>query len=220
MLGNKTLGENAYINIKNLILNGTYEPGKRLQYDEVAKELGISNTPLKEAFLKLEREGFVEVIARKGTYVRKLTKADVIEAYQIREVLEGLSARLATQRATPEAIRRLKNNLKRLMESIKREDAHESIRLDIEFHEEIAKIANSKKLMHIFQHYMLTNIFAISGFQNLYLNIGRKAINSHQALINAVEEKNCEKAETVMREQMRDAAEHILRCLPQDAAAG
>lgn len=96
VVGPVSLKDKAYKAIKSAILSLKFKPGDPLVESELAQQLGISKTPVRDALLELEREGFVTKILFKGTYVTEVTLRDVREVFQVRAVLEGLAARLAT----------------------------------------------------------------------------------------------------------------------------
>ena len=90
-----SLKDKAYKAIKSAILSLKLKPGDPLVESDLAQQLGISKTPVRDALLELEREGFVTKVLFKGTYVAEITLKDVREVFQVRAVLEGLAARLA-----------------------------------------------------------------------------------------------------------------------------
>ncbi len=217
---NRTLGEEAYITLKEWIISGRLSPGDRLMYDELGKQLGVSQTPLKEAFLRLEREGIVVILPRRGTFVRKLTRQDIIEFYQLREVLEGLSARLACEKATEQDVQELRNQCEILKAGIETEDAKVCLTADIEFHEKVVAIAGNSHLDNIMHTHVLTNLFAVTGRGEVYVENGRKALKQHQRVIDAIEIKDCNSAESAMREQICDGVAWILDSLEKNGNCG
>jgi DNA-binding GntR family transcriptional regulator len=106
-----SLKDRAYRAIKEAILTLSLEPGTALVESDLAAQLGISKTPVRDALQELEREGFVARVPFKGTYVTDLTAQDVSEIFQLRAVLEGLAARLATPVFTAEELAQLTQNL-------------------------------------------------------------------------------------------------------------
>jgi DNA-binding GntR family transcriptional regulator len=106
-----SLKDRAYGAIKEAILTLSLEPGTALVESDLAAQLGISKTPVRDALQELEREGFVARVPFTGTYVTDLTAKDVIEIFQLRAVLEGLAARLATPTFTAEELDQLAQNL-------------------------------------------------------------------------------------------------------------
>ena len=94
--------------LRDAILTGKLEPGERLMENQLAEKLGVSRTPIREALRMLEIENLVELTPRKGAQVLDMSKKDVIDILEVREVLEGLGTQLACQKMTPEALQELK----------------------------------------------------------------------------------------------------------------
>jgi len=210
MRRNGTLGEIAYHELKELILSGKFHPGERLYYEEIGKLLDISPSPIKEAFLLLKNEGLVEIIARKGTYVKKLSKQEIINAYEIREVLEGLSARLAARKATPENIEELEKLCQSFQQCVKNKDLSECLMADIEFHTMLMKISGNEQLEGVLTHSLYTNLFGSAGLEERYLSEGYDTIIEHNKILEAIIKGDEKKAETVMRAQIRKGCQIIL----------
>ncbi|HRI48178.1 MAG TPA: GntR family transcriptional regulator, partial [Ignavibacteriaceae bacterium] len=104
----KSLRDRISESIRDSIIEGKLEPGARLAEPEVAQQLGVSRTPLREAFLQLEAEGFLTVNPRKGAVVSELSLKDAEETYQIKVALEALAAKLATKSISEYEIKKLK----------------------------------------------------------------------------------------------------------------
>jgi len=210
---NRTLGEEVYITLKDWIITGRLKPGERLMYNELRKQLNISNTPLKEAFFRLEREGLVTIVARRGTFVRSLSNEDIINFYQIREVLEGLSARLASYKAKKEDLEELRKICDYHRQVIDKSDSFKCMSADIQFHDKIVEIAGNSHLTDIIKNHVLTNLFMVTGLDEVYLKRGLDVISRHEKLIKAIESGDGDRAEKVMRQQIRDGADWILNSI-------
>lgn len=104
----RPIREIVFERLRKAIIDGNLEPGDRLVETFIAENMGVSRTPVREAFRQLEIEGLAENIPRKGTIVKGISKEDIIEIYQIREVLEGLAFRLTCSRISEEQIVELK----------------------------------------------------------------------------------------------------------------
>ncbi|MCT4633471.1 MAG: GntR family transcriptional regulator [Firmicutes bacterium] len=151
-LGNyKPLGEIVFEYLRNLILEGELKPGERLMEINLAEQLGVSRTPVREAIRKLEKEKFVEMIPRKGAYVAELTTKDAIDVLEIRKLLEGHAAYLASQNMTSEEIEILKEILDNFDGALNKMDRQGMIDFDNSFHDEIFKSTNNEKLIEIVQ---------------------------------------------------------------------
>lgn len=212
-MSNQTLGEVVYTSLKEWIIKGKLHPGQRLMYDYLSEKLKVSQAPIKEAFLRLEKEGLVEIKPRRGTFVKRLTEKDVIEFYEIREVLEGLSARLACIRMATDDLMILKECCKELKIGMEEGDSMKCLEADIRFHDKIVEIAGNKKLMNIMRTHLLTNLFMVTDRGEVYLKKSAKVLKNHQVLIEAFASKQCNKAERLMAVQLRMGKNWILKSL-------
>lgn len=104
------------------IVNGAIESGTQLVEADLQRYFGISRTPLREAFLELERQGFVESFPRRGTFVKKIEPRDVEEVYLVRVNLEGMAGRLAHENMTPERLGVLQHELDGMQEGAQKRD--------------------------------------------------------------------------------------------------
>jgi len=207
----RTLGEDVYNELKERIVTGRIPPGERLMYETLTVELGISKSPLKEAFLRLEREGLVEIVPRRGTFVRRFDTREVQELYQIREVLEGLSARLASLNATDEDIRNLEECCELLEEGLAEEDTNKCLKADLAFHNAVVGASGNEHLGKLIREHVLTNLFAIAGEGNTYVELSEGALRWHRSIIDAVKGRDPDLAEERMKEQLVVGREQILR---------
>ena len=103
----KPLSEVVSETLRQAIQDGTLKPGERLMEIPLAEELGVSRTPIREAIRKLELEGFVVMVPRRGTYVANISLKDITQVFEIRSALEELAAGLAAERITSEEIETL-----------------------------------------------------------------------------------------------------------------
>lgn len=135
--------------LRALIISGEFEPSFRLRADALAKRMGTSRTPIREALLVLEREGLVKNVPNRGAIVRSFDAADMVDLYEVRSALEPLSARRAAERITAEQM----EHLRRLCdeaEQIEDGDAasiERQIAINVEFHSTIAVAAESPRLV-------------------------------------------------------------------------
>jgi DNA-binding GntR family transcriptional regulator len=131
------LSERAYFRIKKMISEYRYSPGSRLNVEQLARDLGTSRTPIWEAVRRLEQEGLVRNIPNRGVFLVELTRADAIELYTVREVLEGMAARLAVQRISDKALEKMEKLLREQEKIVAEEDLVAYSKSDFEFHANI-----------------------------------------------------------------------------------
>jgi DNA-binding GntR family transcriptional regulator len=132
--------------IREAIIDGTLEPGQRLKEEELARELGISRTPIREALLMLQAEGLVDAIPNRGAMVRVHTSVDLEDLYQLRALLEGYAARRAATRITDEEIEVLRASCERFDALDSEKELREFVRENMVFHSTILDIAGSARL--------------------------------------------------------------------------
>ena len=103
----KPLREMVYEELKMQILKGAIIPGTRMMEGELAEEMGVSRTPIREAIRKLEKEGLVTIAPRRGAYASMISTEDMVEILEVRQDLEGLAAYFAADRMTKEQMEEL-----------------------------------------------------------------------------------------------------------------
>ena len=119
--------------LRQAIKEGILKPGERLMEIQLADELGVSRTPIRGAIRKLDLEGFVVMIPRRGTYVADISLKDVVQVFEIRSALEELAAGLAAERITPDELEELERILVEINEYIDRDEFDKIVDTDIRF---------------------------------------------------------------------------------------
>ena len=121
--------------LREAIVDGVLKPGERLMEIQLAEELGVSRTPVREAIRKLELEGFVVMIPRRGTYVADMSIKDINEVYEVRTALDVLAAGLAAERITEEELEQMERLLVQIGEYIEQGDMDKIVEVDSQFHD-------------------------------------------------------------------------------------
>ncbi|MDD3184612.1 MAG: GntR family transcriptional regulator [Anaerostipes sp.] len=135
--------------LRQAIITGEFAPGERLMEIALANRLGVSRTPVREAIRKLELEGLVVMIPRKGAEVAKITEKDLRDVLEVRSSLEELAAELATERLDDEFKERILSALKAFEEAIEKQDDAEIADTDMDFHDIIFEATQNKRLITI-----------------------------------------------------------------------
>ncbi len=195
----------AYTSIRAAIISLEFQPGEALQETTLARRLGASRTPVREALRRLQGEGLVDVAPSKGLIVSQVSVQDVENAYFIIEALEGLSARLAAERKESDAMARFLEVMTRF-EAATPLDLDDWIRIDSAFHDAIRHMARNPVIervrhMHLREHPDAGFIAAQSA---AHLDIGR-----------AILDGNGERAEALMRDLFQKARIDNVRLLRQ-----
>jgi len=116
--------------LREAIMNGTLHAGERLMEIQLAEEMGVSRTPVREAIRKLELEGFVVMIPRKGAYVSDISLKDINDVFEIRTALDALAAGLAAERITDDELELLERLLVEIAESVEQGDIDRAVDID------------------------------------------------------------------------------------------
>jgi DNA-binding GntR family transcriptional regulator len=145
----KLLSEDIAESIKSAIIKGKFKPGERISEGDLAESMGISRTPLREAFRKLENEGFIEIIPRKGAVVTRINPEEVYHLYEIKSTLEGLAARLAAANMKEKELEKLEKINEELKGFIDRNDLEAFYRSHRRFHEVFIKLSGNKRLIQM-----------------------------------------------------------------------
>jgi len=145
----RSVSTEVYERLKESVLDGTLPPGTRLVETHIAEQLGVSRSPVREAFLLLESDGLIVNKPNEGVLVRELSDEEIWEIYTARIVLEGYLARLAAERATAEDIERLHDALERLLDAVNRDDFPAAAKADFRLHRLIWHISGHELLYDI-----------------------------------------------------------------------
>jgi len=188
--------------IVEAILDGEFKPGDRIVESSLARRLGVSQAPVREAIRDLVLLGFLETEPYKGTSVRSFSPQELWEVYTVRAALESLSARLAATRLTEADVEILQSILDEMIEAGREHDLDKTTRLNNDFHETILKIAGNKLLHQLWQTlrfgYWTIVTARISSFDLEYL------ATRHEELLEALKTRNPEKAMHAMRRHIED----------------
>lgn len=205
----KPLREIVFENLREAILEGRLEPGQRLMEIQLADQLGVSRTPVREAIRKLELEGLVIMVPRKGAYVADVSIKDIMEVLEIRAVLEGLAASLAAERMTEEELDELELLSYQFKQCYQRDDVEGMILKDIDFHERIFNSARNQKLIQI----ALSIREQIHRFRVTYIseyNKGKDLAADHQRIVEAISERDANKAYEAATGHIENAGSNMM----------
>jgi DNA-binding GntR family transcriptional regulator len=202
-LNYENLDQKVYQEVKKLIEDRKLLPGEKIPQEKLAKELGISRTPLISALKFLEHEKLVEVKPRRGFFVRLFTIEEMISIFEIRELLEGLSARRAAKHITPKneiALRQIFSNFLEVDDII---DYPAYAKADKQFHTLISEIGSKEFLTTILQ---TLNIITLA-YQNVtsegLIREPNETIKDHLKIVDAICNHDPELAEHLMRDHLK-----------------
>ncbi len=198
--------------IRQAIIDGTFSPGERLMEIQLADEMGVSRTPVREAIRRLEMEGFVVMIPRRGTYVADISIRDIAEIYEIRISLDILAAGLAAERITDEEIEQLNRLLVEIAGHVKRGDMERIVEADTAFHDVLYTASRNKRLKNTINNLreQLTGIRGRSLSQPGRL---AKTAEEHRVLVESIAARDVERAQEAARVHIENAQQTLLKSL-------
>lgn len=206
-----TYGDRVLEYVREQILSGHYLPGQRISEVELAEALGISRSPIREAFRRLATEGLLRIAPYKGVTVATFDETTVRELFELREAVEGMAAGLAAQRADPEQL----DEMERLLEATRRSlDDREGSGYphDHDYHRLIVAMSGNKMLEQKALEINAQVVLARS-LSGSYGDRATHALEEHVALFQAIKERNAELAEQCMRRHIRLSLQHTLEIL-------
>ncbi len=211
----KPLRDIVFDAIKEAILTGRLKPGERLMEVQLAEEMGVSRTPVREAIRKLELEGLVVMVPRKGAYVSGLTLKDAAEVFEIRSSLEGLAAALAAERITDDEIKTLDEILNDIAKAREEGDAETIVKKDMEFHQNLFKASRNKRLAQIIYNLKeQIDRFRIQSLSNP--DRVKKLLSEHKAILDAIKKGDAESAERLAKAHIYESEYNVMNMLRKE----
>ena len=186
----------VFEHLRNSILNGDLKPGERLMEVQLAEQLGVSRTPVREAIRKLELEGLLIMVPRKGAYVADVSVKDILDVLEVRSVLEGLAAALAAERMTEEELEELELISYHFKRCIENGDTEGMIERDMQFHDRILNSTRNVKLIQI-AHGLQEQVqrFRVTYFSEYHKSDA--LLSEHQAVLEAIANRDASQAQQV-----------------------
>ena len=179
--------------LRNAIITGDLQPGERLMETQLAEKLGVSRTPIREAIRKLELEGLVVMVPRKGAQVAQFTEKDIQDVLEVRAALEALAAKLACKRMDDRSFLKLQLAIAEYSYAAKNKDLETMIEKDVEFHDIICNATQNDKLIQLFNNLKeQVNRYRITYLKNVEDSDTVEA--EHLAILDALKNKDEEVA--------------------------
>jgi GntR family transcriptional regulator of vanillate catabolism len=199
------LENKVYTEIKEMIINGELKPGELIIQDQMARRIGVSRTPLRRAFVELERDYLLETTAQ-GLSIRRFSGDFLISVWEVRAVLEGLACRLSVSVIDKATIEYLRTLFTTAYEQWKEHDDLEAYRkADIVFHTKLVEMGGNPILKNNFSN---THVLTIA-FSRGILRSPTETYPEHIAILDELEQKNEEKAEQLMLDHLRKTIPQI-----------
>lgn len=199
----RSMGDVAYVSLKNAIINGVLPQGQRLIETQLSLQMKVSRVPIREAMQKLEQDGLLEKTDKRGFVVKYLSKEEIDETLGIRALLESYAASLATAHIDNALIKKLEENMENYRQALEIGDTEKLSSYNTLFHEIIYKAAGSQKLYAIINNFR--DFFA--RYRRMILSCtdyARISLNDHQEMVEAMRDKDRDRVEQLVKN-------HILR---------
>lgn len=200
--------------LRDAIRKGVLAPGERLMEIQLAEELGVSRTPVREAIRKLELEGYVIMMPRRGTYVANLSIRDVNEVFEIRTSLDSLASGLAAERITDEELEQLNGYLIEIGQHIANNDMDKIVEVDTAFHDMLYTASRNERLRSIINN-LREQMTTIRGRSMSYPGRLVETMDEHRNLVEAIAAHDVERAQYAARIHLENAEHTLMRSLSE-----
>lgn len=214
----KPLRELVFESLREAILLGRLKPGERLMEIQLAEEMGVSRTPVREAIRKLELDGFVVMVPRKGAYVAGITLKDIADVFEVRAALEGMAAALAAERITDEELDQLERALVHTSE-FRSDDSINALAAlaesDTVFHDIIYQASRNQRLGQIITHLREQ----IQRFRMTSLSQPGRVkltLDEHKKIVEAISDRDVELSRMLAREHVENAEQILLNAVRKE----
>ena len=200
--------------IRQAIIGGIFTPGERLMEIQLAEEMGVSRTPVREAIRKLELEGFVVMIPRRGTYVADISIKDINEVYEIRTALDILAAGLAAERINDDELEEMQRLLVEIGTYIEKGDMEKIVEIDSAFHDVLYRASRNERLVNIINN-LREQITGLRGRSMNYPGRLVSTLDEHRAIVDSIAQRNPEKAQKAVRMHLENAERTLLKAIEE-----
>jgi len=208
----KSLEQRAYEVIKDMILSGELQPTVRLTEEKMAKTLGVSRTTVKKVFIRLKEEYLLEDAPSQGLQIRLSSMRECLEAYEVRDALEGLAGKLAARFADKTKVSRMIKEFEKLKQDGEGMDMNEFERLNYSFHMMLADSYENKSITK----FIMTQLMNTKSFHHdrqITHFYAEGSVNEHLNILHAIKNRDEVQAEQLAREHVRNVKEAFVEVL-------
>ncbi len=204
--------------LREQIINQKIKPGTRLVEDDIAKELGVSRTPVREALNALSQRGLVESRPRRGMYTIQFTKESLSEIYEIRAVLEGLAAAQATTRMPEEVIKNLKDLHQSAQKAFDMGNLERCIELDTDLHDTVISYSPNNRLIALLEG-IHDQILIFRTWESMNVSHVKVSLKEHGRIIESLVNRDADLARGRMEEHIERVRSGLVKDYPFDQIA-
>jgi DNA-binding GntR family transcriptional regulator len=215
-LSRSVLADQVKDRILEDILGGRHQPGSRIIETKIARELGTSQAPVREALRGLEALGVVEITPFRGSRVRRPSRREILEAYGVRSALEALGARLAVPRMTDADVAELADHLEAMRSAARADDGRALAEADARFHGRIVQLADNGTLEKVWR--------SLEPFSRTYLTLTipgadpQWSAELHAPILEALQRRDPDGAVAAIQRHFEEVSDNMARRWPEDQA--
>jgi len=197
--------EMAYEFLKSSVLSGHFNPGERLTEEHLAKKLGVSRTPVREALHKLESEGLIKPLETRGFIVSRDSKDEVEELFELRAILEGYALRIISERISEEDLKQLGRLIAGAEDGLRKKRMEKVFKWNTKFHDTLHGIVVDKKRLHRLLVNIRKYVLRYRRDTLQYPDGGKRAVDGHRKILLALRLRDPDLCERMMREHIQEA---------------
>jgi DNA-binding GntR family transcriptional regulator len=192
--------DNVYDALRGAILTGSLEPGSKLSVPDLARQLDVSRSPVREAVLRLTQDRLAVETPRRGVEVAQVDTDELADLYEVRAALEGVAARLATERADPALVPALTKTVKAHSAAVRAGDVTMHVELDMAFHQTLRNASGNAHVIRMLDE--IQTLIRLAMNTTTVTGGPAKALKDHQAILRAVRSGDATAAEQAAREHI------------------
>jgi DNA-binding GntR family transcriptional regulator len=205
--------EKVYDYLKSSILSGRFAPGQKLTEEYLARAIKVSRTPVREVLHKLEAEGLIKPRKKRGFFISEDSREEVEELFEIRSVLEGYALRVVSERISDQILDRLNGFIKEAKKALKRGEIDEVFKWNTRFHDTLHSMVEDKKQLHRLMVDIRKFVLRYRKDTLRYPDGGKRTVEGHRKIIMALQLKDPDLCERVMRDHIREAKDDAMQSL-------
>ena len=208
-LGYNKMGDLAYRALREAILSAEFSPNARLNQDDLARRLGVSRAPIRDALNRLEAEGLVRTLGRiGGVVVAETSEQEMVDLYELRAIVDSASARLACERASEAVLARLQGIVEETKRATEAKDLQGIVQAHAAFHEILYAASGNAELIRVARNLWDRSyrfrVMALSNEEN-----ARRGLEQHRAILAALQARDSERAVAMAEEHDRSSIRHL-----------
>jgi len=204
----KVIAHEVASDIKEVIVKGLIKPGEKINETKIARDMGISRSPVREALQELKKEGVVVSIPYKGTFVNLLGQKDIEDMYIIRGLLEAYAIEKVIENKNEKILRCLRENVEDIEKDVEKKQLKELVSKDIEFHRNICNFSGNKKLIDIWEGFQ-TQIEVLINLESSFYERFQLLAVEHRELLSLIVEGKTKQAQEKVKAHISQALDFL-----------